>query len=212
MLKKCFLLALAILLTHTAFAQFRIGIRGGLHNLNIEEEGIAVFDDFGDKVLDIALQDVKNGVVGGLVFQIQLGSFLIQPEVLFSNNKVVYEIDNFSDPTLNNELLEEEFQYFDIPILLGYKLGPLRLNAGPEAHVFVNNASDLVRLDFYRENFDDFTFGWLAGAGVDFWKFMLDVRYEGNFSAFGDHIQLGDATVNFNDDPSRWTFSLGFLF
>jgi hypothetical protein len=41
---------------------------------------------------------------------------------------------------------------------------------------------------------------------------MIDVRYEGSFNEFGDHIRFGDQQFSFSDEPNRWIFSLGLLF
>lgn len=200
------LLALCLFFVVPAFSQLKLGLKVGGSSTNIDASDIQVGND-----LDLALEEVNFGIHGGLVVRAQLGKFLIQPEILFNSNSVDYKVDDLTNNIIG-QIKEEKFQYLDIPVLLGYKFGPLRLMAGPEGHIFINNSSELTDFDNYDEKFKTMTLSWLGGVGLDLWSLMLDVRYEGNFNKFGDHIRFGNQQFDFDDRPSRWTFSVGFLF
>ncbi len=200
------LLALCLFFAVPAFSQLKLGLKVGGSSTSIDASDIQVGDD-----LDVALDEVNFGIHGGLVIRAQIGQFLLQPEVLFNSNSVDYKVDDFTNNIIG-QIKEEKFQYLDIPVLLGYKFGPLRLMAGPEGHIFINNSSELTDFDNYDEKFKSMTLSWLGGVGLDLWSLMLDVRYEGSFNKFGDHIRFGNQQFNFDDRPSRWTFSVGFLF
>lgn len=200
------LVALCLLFAVPAFSQLKLGLKVGGSSTNIDAEDFMVGNE-----LDVSLQDVNFGIHGGLVIRAQLGKFLIQPEVLFNSNSVDYKVDDLSNNIIG-QIKEEKFQYLDIPLLLGYKFGPLRLMAGPEGHIFINNSSELTDFDNYDEKFKSMTLSWLGGIGLDLWSLMLDVRYEGSFNKFGEHIRFGNQQFDFDDRPSRWTFSVGFLF
>ncbi|MFN7115795.1 MAG: outer membrane beta-barrel protein [Saprospiraceae bacterium] len=208
MLRKHMLLlaALCLFFTVPAFSQLKLGLKVGGSSTEIDASDFQVGNQ-----LDVALDDVNFGIHGGLVIRAQLGSFLIQPEVLFSSNSVDYRVDDLTN-NLFDQIKEEKFQYLNIPVLLGYKFGPLRLMAGPQGHIFINNSSELTDFANYDEKFKSMTLSWLGGVGLDLWSLMLDVRYEGNFNKFGEHIRFGDQQFDFADRPSRWTFSVGFLF
>jgi hypothetical protein len=106
---------------------------------------------------------------------------------------------------------KQKFQYLEIPVLAGFKLGPLRVNAGPSGHLFLNKTGDLFKINNYDVNFSGLTLGYTAGAGLDIGKFMVDVRYDGNFST-------ADGTVNFIKEfnistrPPKLVASVGFRF
>ncbi len=207
--KHAFLLViLSFCFAIPAFSQLKFGLKVGGSTTDINAQEFEVKDGLND--IGVALKDAKYGIHGGIVIRGQIGNFLIQPEVVFNSNSVDYEVTDLSDFT--TQIKEEKFQYLDIPVLLGYKLGPLRLMAGPEAHIFINNSSELFDFDTYDEKFDALTLSWLGGVGLDIWSLMLDVRYEGNFNKFGEHIRFGNQQFDFDDRPSRWTFSVGFLF
>lgn len=204
------LLPMLLLFAAPAFSQLRIGLKGGISTTELNPKDFRVTDPGGLDRFKVAFEDAKYGIHGGIVIRAQFNKFLIQPEVLFNSNTVEYEVTDFDNQV--TEILEEKFQYVDIPLMLGFKFGPLRLMAGPEGHIFVDSASDLFRFENYGQNFDNLTLSWLGGVGLDIWNLMLDVRYEGNFKKYGDHIRFGDRQFDFDDRAARWTFSVGLLF
>lgn len=210
--KTLFLLIFTTIIFQISTAQVRFGIRGGINDIRENANPLTIIDQIGNEIAEVGLNNTQLGLVGGLVIQAQIGKFLIQPELLLSSSNYEYEVIDLTNPDLEAELADERFRYFDIPLLLGFKFGPLRLQAGPEAHIYINSTSDLVNLDYYRENIDNFTFGWLGNIGLDIWNLMIDVRYEGNLTDLGNSFVIGDQVFQFDERPARWVFSLGFLF
>lgn len=197
----------------TTQAQIQFGIKGGLSTTDINVNEIEILRPGGSDRLQLALEDAQYGVHAGVMLRLPLGeTFLLQPEVVFNSNTVEYEVDDLSPGGVGAVILEEKFQYVDIPLLLGAKLGPLRLMAGPEGRVFVNSASDLFQFDDYEQTFDDLEISFLGGIGLDLWSITLDVRYEGNFNNFGNHLTFGGQQFAFSNAESRWIFSLGVFF
>jgi len=196
-----------------AWAQLDFGIKAGVSTTDVDVNSLNLLDENGTQRLRLALEDARYGIHAGIQLRAQLGkTFLLQPELVFNSNTVEYEVTDLDQTGLAGEVLEEKFQYLDIPLLLGLKLGPLRLMAGPEAHVFIDSSSELLRFDEYDQNFEELTISYLAGAGLDIWNLSFDVRYEGNFNEFGDHIRFAGQNFEFDDSPSRWIFSLGIFF
>ena len=62
------------------------------------------------------------------------------------------------------------------------------------------------------QKFDQATFGWLASLGLDVWNLMLDIRYEGNFSKFGDHFTYNGQQYSFDNSRARILVSVGISF
>ncbi len=203
-------LVLLILFAAPTYSQLKIGLKGGLSTTELNAEDFNVIRAGGLNDLEVAFKEANYGIHGGLVIRAQFNKFLVQPEILFNSSSVEYDVTDLSSQI--TEIKEEKFQYVDIPLLIGFKFGPLRLMGGPEGHIFVDSASDLFDFDDYDQKFDNLTLSWLGGVGLDIWNLMLDVRYEGNFRKFGEHIRFGDQKFDFADTPSRWTFSVGFLF
>ena len=212
-MKRYILMPLLLcLLSQGALAQFSFGVRAGVISVRDFSNPITVIDDVGKEIYEVGLQNAKLGFTGGLVFQFQFGSFIIQPEALISFNRYEYAVEDLSGNIGTKINAEEKYQYFDVPLLIGFKIGPVRLQAGPEAHVYLNSTSELADLDFYKKSVENFTLGWAGNIGVDIGKIMLDFRFCGNLSALGSSFVIGDQEFKFDERPSRWVLSAGFLF
>lgn len=210
-MKKSILFLLVSFLALTSLpAQIKLGVKVGGSTTSLNASQINLFNQGGLKELQLALADANYGIHGGFLVQVKLGGLLIQPEFLFNSNSVDYEVTDLN--TLITQIKTEKYQYLDIPVLLGFKLGPLRLMAGPEAHVYLDNTSSLLDFDGYRQDFDELTLAWMGGVGLDLWNIMLDLRYEGNLTNFGSHINFKGNSYSFDERPSRWLFSVSFLF
>ncbi len=204
MKKWYFLIAfVSLVFAQQGFAQVKFGIRGGITTSSINDAKSFVSQS-GQEIV----ADLKGGQVGwtaGAVLRLKIAILYLQPELLFTSNKYAYQTSGGQD-------YQERLLSLDVPVLIGLKFGPLRINAGPEAHVGVNKTSDLVDLDFYKEAVQTFTVGWVGGAGLDLLGLMLDVRYHGNLRKVGTAIEVGNETIEFDKNPGMWSFTAGFLF
>ncbi|GJM32553.1 MAG: hypothetical protein DHS20C18_15540 [Saprospiraceae bacterium] len=195
-----------------AQAQFKLGVRMGINTTDLNPNDIKILDANGLDRFNLALKQANYGVHGGLVFSFRKNNLMIQPEVLLNSNKVDYTITDAQGSGLVDSIRSEKYQYLDIPVLLGLKLGPLRLHGGPVGHIYINSTSELEGLDGYLDRFEPFTLGYQLGVGLTIWKLMLDVRYEGNFTKFGDHFEFFGNQYQFDQSSARFLFSIGFLF
>lgn len=204
----CFLLILLFQI-HLC-GQIQFGIKAGMSTTDISVNELDILQDGGGDRLRVALADARYGVHAGVILRIPLGStFLLQPELVFNSNSVDFDVSDLNQSGTTGQILNEKYQYLDIPLLLGARLGPFRIMAGPEGRVFINSASDLFQFDNYEQTFDDLTVSYLAGVGLDLWNLTLDIRYEGNLDKFGNHLTFGGQQYEFNQSETRWIFSLG---
>lgn len=211
-MKRLFLLLSLLPVFSPAFSQVHIGLKGGISTTSLDPNEILVIDDNGNPRLNVALKDAKYGVHAGLIIQALFNKFLVQPEINFNSNKVDYELTDLTTPGAIAVLSSEKYQYVDIPILFGFQFGAVRIQAGPEAHIFVASISNFDQTG-YDQVFDTATFGWLGGIGINIRRaLLLDIRYEGNFSNFGNHLEFDGLAYEFDQSPTRLLFSLGFMF
>lgn len=210
-MKKLMFFVFAFCWLGTAQAQLRFGVKMGLSSTDIKTETINLLDAGGAERLKLALGDANYGIHGGLVLQANIGAFVLQPELNFNSNTVQWKVTDVKNPGIVNQIFEERYTYLDIPVLLGFRFGPLRLNAGPQGHVFLNSASDLLEFTEYDQHFKDMEINWLGGAGLDIWRISVDLRYEGSLNKFGDHIRFAGKDYAFSNSPSRWLASVSFF-
>ncbi len=203
-MKKSIFILLAVILSSGAFAQFSWGLKAGATSNNFKlEEALNV----GAQQTIEAAKQASWGFHGGVFVRLSMLGIMIQPEVLFSmaeNNIPV------TDAGIE-EIRSQKFNKLDVPVLLGVKLGPVRLMAGPAASVMLSSTSDLWE---DAENvYKTATFGYQAGVGVDILKkITLDVRYEGGLNNFGDEITIGQETFTLDGRNNAILISAGIMF
>lgn len=201
-MKKLVLILFAAVISSGAFAQFSWGLKAGASSNNFKLE---------DPVNVTAGQTIESaeeaswGFHGGAFVRISALGLMVQPEFLFSmseNNMKIAETE---------ELKSQKFSKLDVPVMLGVKVGPIRLMAGPAASVMLSSDSD-----FFADAeglYKAATFGYQAGVGVDILKkITIDVRYEGGLNTFGDEVMVGTETVTLDGRANAVVISAGIMF
>ncbi len=187
-------------------AQLKFGIRGGISSSNIK---LKEFDNPDYKL------DYKSSQVGfhfGVISQLKFGMFVLQPELLFSSVRTDLAFTDLTAAEPIEKIGKQSFNKLDLPIIAGVKFGPLKLQAGPVASVILNSKSDLLKENGIKQTYKGMTIGYQAGLGLELGSLLLDVKYEGNFSKYGDGITIGGESYNFDQRISQLILSFGFLF
>ncbi|HND89259.1 MAG TPA: porin family protein [Saprospiraceae bacterium] len=196
-MKNLFLASCFLLIGVTAHAQFAFGLKGGVNTQVAKPQDIVIGG--GDTTLNFGVEKFKYGTQFGAFMRIGERVFL-QPELMFNSNKTDYRI---RQNTIGDVVKNERYQYLDMPLLLGFKAGPLRFMGGPVGHVFLNSNSELTDIKGYAAKFKQMNWGWQAGLTLGTGHFALDLRYEGNFNNQGDHITFFGDQYQFANTPSR---------
>lgn len=171
--------------------------------------GQTVYDFFQDNSAN------TTGFVGGAFVRIG-GKVYLQPEVLVSSKGGSFDLVKSGQAT---QQVDVRLTTLDVPVLIGYKLGPLRLNAGPMASLTIGtnqslkNALNQYTTQPIAETFKQAVFGYQAGVGLSLLGLQLDARYEGSLS---DLSQVG-ITVPGNDSRfttknTLWQLTAGYAF
>jgi opacity protein-like surface antigen len=186
--------------------EFKFGAKIGIGTVSLKPETLNSSTDF-----RLAIKDAQYGYYGGLFGSLKLGPIFFQPEALFNSNRVTYTYKDLKNPTMIDTVKNERYQNLDFPLLIGTKVGMLRVKAGPVAHVHLNSKSDLTSISGFKEQWRASTWGWQAGIGLNFSsRVHVDIRYEGNFSKWGTHINIGGKDYSFAQTPSRILVNLGY--
>jgi len=210
-MKKFLIIVVLFSCTFAATAQVKFGVRVGAGSTDFNPKDLIVLNANDAEKLKIGVNDSHYGYHFGLFTQIKAKRFFIQPEVLFNSSRVDYSVEDFEN-NIGTTIKSETHNFVDIPVTTGLKLGPLRLQAGPVAHLHINSTSELKDISGYKEKFDDAAWGLQYGVGLDLWKAVLDFKWEKNFGNFGDHITIDDVAYNFDGAPDRFIVSLGISF
>ncbi|MEA3460672.1 MAG: porin family protein [Bacteroidota bacterium] len=187
---------------------FTYGLKGGIGFSSLKMEDITGIDD-GSDVYDLITGDAVMGYHFGLQTRINIAMLVIQPELYFNagGGTVEQVVDGDITP------LDVKFNRIDIPLLVGVKLGPARINAGPVGSFVLSETTELTDIHPDFELFSSsMTWGFQAGLGLDISKLSIDARYEGSLSALGDTFTVGGTDFPLDARPSQWIISVGYWF
>lgn len=213
-MKRLIIIALIVIpFTMVSNAQVKFGLKAGITSTSISVNDLIVVDDTGLNDLLVKGANSKVGIQGGLMARITILKLYVQPELLFTSTGGEVEVTEYSTGNPITTIENQKFNKIDIPIMVGYKIGPLRLQAGPIASIVVSNKSVLEDYTNYEEEFNGATWGYQAGLGLDIGKKLtIDVKYEGSLSKLADGVNIGSQSFDFDSRTSQTVFSLGYFF
>lgn len=215
MIKKILFLGLMLSAITSADAQlFKYGLRLGGATTAIDATTQNITGTNGMDSLLVNLQSSNFGIHAGVFARVKFLDFYLQPEVLFNTKSQEYTVYNLQDET--EKVLEDKFTSLDIPIIVGYKYSSLRFQGGVIGSMVLTNSNDLIDYFATQEDLvtslEGFNWGWQAGIGLDIGKFMIDLKYEGNFNKVAEDITLYGNTYNFDARVNRFLVTFGYSF
>lgn len=140
----------------------RWGVKAGVNGSNLYDDANA--------------SDKKSrlGMTAGLFAQIPFnkGKMALRPELLFTTKGGAYDYLNGNRP-------DYKINYIELPLSIEYRLlGFINLHAGGYASLLASAEGNIegVPATLSKANFEDFDYGWHAGAGLDFGGLGLHFR------------------------------------
>ena len=214
-MKKLFAFILIVILSLPAFSQIKFGLKAGVSTTSLSMPSITTITSGSTTYTVDGLTSAKYGFHGGAFVRLTLFGVYIQPELLFSTRTNEYTVSNVTNQASPvSYVAKQTFNKLDIPVMVGLKLGPLRLNAGPSGSLLINSPKSLITDPDYKNNYNRMTFGYQAGVGFDLLGLLtFDVRYEGSLKKYQNQIQnLTGTKYNLDDRSNAFLFSVGLMF
>jgi hypothetical protein len=213
MMKKLFALVLIVLISFPAFSQIKFGLKAGASTSSLSMSTLKTLTSGSTTYTVDALTTAKYGFHGGAFMRLTILGLYIQPELLFATRSNEYTVKNItaSSPSV---IVKQSFNKLDIPVMVGFKLGPLRLNAGPAASLLLNTPKELIDSPDFKNMYSRMTIGYQAGIGLDLLKTLtFDIRYEGSLKKYQNQIEnLAGTKVNLDDRANAFLLSVGLFF
>jgi hypothetical protein len=205
-MKKLLAILLVVFIALPAFSQINFGLKVGATTTTVPTYDLST----GTNNIQ-ALKNSSWGFQAGAFLRLGLKSIYLQPEVVFATNTYEYNVTTESTGT---DLMKQSFNRLEVPVLLGIKLGPIHINAGPSATIEIGSPKALINDPDFTDMYRGATFGYQAGIGLDlFKKLVLDARYNGSLSGkFGDTVTIGSQTFNLDSRQPSFTLSVGLMF
>jgi len=212
-MKKFAFILLSFLVAFPAFSQVKFGLKGGLSTTTLKMEDLKTLTTGDTEYTVDVLEGANYGFHGGAFVRFTMMGFYIQPEVLFASRTDEYTITDLESPA-TEIIMKQKFNRIDIPLMLGGKFGPVRINAGPTARLLIDSPGALIDNPDFEAMYNDLTFGYQAGLGFDIIKrITVDLRYEGSLQKYQTRIQnlTGEEFV-LDDRPNAFLLSVGIIF
>ena len=220
-MKKISVLLFVLLLSVPAFSQFiNFGFKAGAESNITPKYDKALNSMLYQYVLDIeTVKNVSWGFHGGIFTRINIQTLYIQPEVVFTSNSFDYSVREFwshiSGLTPPAPIIKSQrFNRLSVPLLVGMKFGPMRINAGPAADIKIGSPKALIDDPDFKKMYKDAIWGFQAGIGVDLLKAItFDVRYAGSLGEkYGKSITIGNQDYKLNQGQKSFLVSIGIMF
>ncbi|MEI6684317.1 MAG: porin family protein [Bacteroidota bacterium] len=196
-----FLLVLlpAIFTAETMFGQLSIGVKVGYNASKLSAN------------IDSVTTSFKSGMQFGAFVRIGKKLYL-QPELYYTTQGGVF--------TSNTQNWKQTVKIgsLDLPVLIGIKVLDIkmvnvRVLAGPEASFVINSLTSIEEGGINNSlgpltkgDFSSVNWSLQAGAGVDVWRFTLDIRYQVGLSQMVKEVKK----YTFDTKNNVWVVSLGF--
>lgn len=202
-MKKLMMLAVVFSACRVYAQEFDLGVKAGV---NYSQSVILdVVNNTGIDMDDLEAEKGSALVFGGFA-RATFGKFIIQPELLFSENKALVSLSDVNVEELGiTDFLSINVDKVDIPLIFGYKaFNVIRLTAGPVfSHVSVDENDALFQ-------WDKMTLGYQAGIGFDISKLTFDARYEGNLNKYSEIIKTDVGDIAVDTRKSLFQFTIGY--
>ncbi len=211
-MKKLIVILLVALVTIPAFSQISFGLKAGVSTTSLSRLTIKTITSGTTSFTVKGLTAAKYGFQGGAFVRLTFFGIYIEPELLFTSRTNDYIVTNLQ--SIEATIVSQNFNKLDLPVMLGFKLGPIRLNAGPVGSLLINSPKDLISNPDFKNNYNRMTFGYQAGLGFDLFKLLtFDIRYEGSLQKYQNQIQnLTGSKFSLDDRPNSFIFSVGIMF
>ena len=218
-MKKIALISIVLLAltTWSAQAQIQFGAKVGLTSTSIKaDEAYSDLSAADYDALKVKGVNSSVGFQGGIFTRITILKLYVQPELLFTSTSGEVEVTTLLNEEEQTQVIKEQsFKQIDVPIMVGYKIGPARIQAGPVGTIMLDSEPALTKVEGIeaKEKFNGATWGYQVGAGLDIAKTLtIDVKYEGNLSRLGDGVEFAGQERSFDSRTSQFIVSLGLFF
>jgi hypothetical protein len=209
-MKKLLVVLFAALIAIPAFPQFlRLGIKAGVSSNTISMNTIQLNGAVPYTVN--ALTTANYGFHAGLFLRLKISALYIQPELLFATSKNNYNVQNMNTGVIKE--VSQQLNNLSIPVMVGVKFGPIRINAGPAGLIAITSPKALIDDPNYKDLYNKMSIGYQAGLGLDlFKKLTIDMRYEGSLKKYQNQIQNAGVKIPLDNRPNAFLMSLGLMF
>lgn len=205
-MKKLMLILACFFTLQAANAQI-VGLKLGVNTYDVTPQDVNIQN--GTDSLKLKLTGANYGAHGGAFFRVPIRGLYVQADVLLSSSSMSYSLDSTNAQDVFTD--SKTFVNLSVPLVVGYTFFDLlRVNAGVVGSYTLNTQSDLFDNSQYASTWDNMTWGYTLGAGIDVKKFTVDASFQGAISQFGNEVTVGGSSYALDSRPTSFVISLGY--
>ena len=170
------------------------GLVGGLSTSAVKIE------DVGTKFTNLIKGNDVYGYEVGAFAKVQIRPFYIKAMGLYNYNSGNVTYQTQDNGTTTNHTNDFTFQKFEVPLLAGFEIGPLGIEAGPVYNYVIQSTGNF---DANTVNVQRNGLGYRVGAVVTLGWFLMHVSYEG-----ASYYSSGINNATFKE-PYKLVFGIG---
>jgi len=212
-MKKLFAILLTVLIALPAFSQLNFGIKAGVSTTSITMSDAKSITSGSSTYLVDKVKSANYGIHAGIFARLSISKLYIQPELLFASRSNEYTLSKVNS-IVDSINVKQNLNKLDIPVMVGLKFGPLRINGGPVGSLRISSPKELISNPNLKNMYASMSFGYQAGIGLDILKKLtIDLRYEGSLKKYQNQIENASGTkFNLDDRPNAFLLSVGLMF
>jgi hypothetical protein len=205
MMKKVLIILFVVLISIPAFSQIKFGLKVGAATTTVPTYNYST----GTTNIE-AVKNANWGIQAGAFLRLSLLGIYVQPELVFASTSFDYNVSTVT----GTQVMSQKFNRLNVPVLVGFHLGPLRINAGPAASIQIGSPSDLISDPNFESMYKNAVWGYQAGIGIDLLKKLtLDARYAGSLGdQFGSSVNISGQTFKLDYGQKAFILSVGWMF
>ncbi len=188
--------------TAMAAGPLEMGVKAGLNSANFDFNKSQLGDSYR------AFSKAHTGYHAGVWMRVGLAGIMVQPEFLYNWNRYDMKLWEVGDGAETSSKIR--VQTFEVPVMAGWRLLFLRLNAGPVFNIMNKTSHSGGRVE--RAEVTKPSVSYAAGLGLDIMKVSFDLRYNGNFERAKQAVTVAGQEYKLGTNFRGWTFGLGWRF
>jgi opacity protein-like surface antigen len=215
-MRKILAILFTLLIALPAISQINYGFKVGVSSTTITMADAKSIKTGSSTYTANTLNTLKGsnyGIHAGFFLRLSIWKLFIQPELLFATRSNEYSLSKVNSLT-DSITVKQVFNKIDVPVMVGVKFGPVRVNAGPVGTFLINTPKDIIANPNLKAVYSKMSFGYQAGIGLDLLKKLtVDLRYEGSLKKYQNQIENSVGTkVNLDDRSNAFLMSVGLMF
>jgi hypothetical protein len=106
--------------------------------------------------------------------------------------------------------MNEKHSFLELPVSAGVSLGVFEVFSGLSATHSFGYRNELETMEGFSSSQPSLRFGWHSGLGVNFGHVLVDVRYQQEFSNYGQDRYINGQELLLKNSPGRFLATAAF--